>query len=149
MAWLIVLCAACVFCRMRYDDSLASLIWHVPSRNDPSEWIPNPSLVGLALGTAVVDLLGGVQQHHRLEHVGQLLYQGLKPKKNEKQLLLTSGSQRNVAYLGWPIAGGGGGGGLLSQWVQLYTWSPNKIWRSNSIFNLCYWLIPGLKNNPT
>ncbi len=30
------------------------------------------------------------------------------------------------------------GGGLqgLSQWVQLCTWSPNKLWRSNSIFNL-------------
>ncbi len=27
----------------------------------------------------------------------------------------------------------------LSQWgtVQLCTWSPNKLWRSNSIFNLC------------
>ncbi len=24
----------------------------------------------------------------------------------------------------------------LSQWVQLCTWSPNKLWRSNSIFNL-------------
>ncbi len=32
----------------------------------------------------------------------------------------------------------GGGEGLwgLSQWVQLYTWSPNKLWRSNSILNL-------------
>jgi hypothetical protein len=26
----------------------------------------------------------------------------------------------------------------LSQWVQLCTWSPNKLWRSNSIFNLCW-----------
>ncbi len=32
----------------------------------------------------------------------------------------------------------GEGGGLrgLSQWVQLCTWSPNKLWRSNSIYNL-------------
>ncbi len=36
------------------------------------------------------------------------------------------------------------GGGLrdLSQWVQLFTWSPNKLWRSNSIFNLCVVWIP-------
>ncbi len=49
-----------------------------------------------------------------------------------------------VVYLGWPIAplymspNAGGGGKLrgLTQWVQLYKWSPNKLWRSNSIFNL-------------
>ncbi len=55
-------------------------------------------------------------------------------------------SQRDVVYLGWPIApsymspnAGGGGGELrgLSQWVQPGTWSPNKLWRSNSIFDLC------------
>ncbi len=39
---------------------------------------------------------------------------------------------------------GGKGGGLrgLSQWVQLCTihctWSPNKLWRYNSIFNIWY-----------
>ncbi len=58
------------------------------------------------------------------------------------------GSQRDVVYLGWPIApsymspNAGGGWELrgLSQWVQLFTWSPNKLWRStsNSIFSL--WL---------
>jgi len=26
----------------------------------------------------------------------------------------------------------------LSQWVQLYPWSPNKLWRSNSMVNLCH-----------
>ncbi len=33
----------------------------------------------------------------------------------------------------------GKGGRLrgLSQWVQLCTWRPNNLWRSNSIFNLC------------
>ncbi len=57
--------------------------------------------------------------------------------------------QRDVVYLGWPIAPSnmninGGEGGLrgLSQWVHLYTRSPNKLWRSNSIlFNLCFSLI--------
>ncbi len=52
--------------------------------------------------------------------------------------------QRDVVYLGWPIvpsymspsAGLRGSCGGLSQWVQLCTWSPNKLWRSNSIFNL-------------
>jgi hypothetical protein len=67
--------------------------------------------------------------------------------------LLSMGSQRDVVYLGWPRApsymspnagrpGGGGGGGLrsLGQWVQLCTWSPNKLWlRSNSIFDLCFY----------
>ncbi len=40
----------------------------------------------------------------------------------------------------WPIVSKCGGRGELwglSQWVQLCTWSPNKLWRSNSIFNLC------------
>jgi hypothetical protein len=40
-----------------------------------------------------------------------------------------------------PNAGGGGeGGGVegLSQGVQLCTWSPNKLWRSNSILNPWY-----------
>ncbi len=55
------------------------------------------------------------------------------------------GSHRDVVYLGWPIAHSfmspkAGGGGLrgLSQRVWLGTWSPNKLWRSNSIFNLWY-----------
>ncbi len=57
-------------------------------------------------------------------------------------------SQRDVVCLGWLIAPSyisskcGGGGELrdLSQWVQLYLGgrSPNKLWRSNSIFSL--WL---------
>jgi hypothetical protein len=45
------------------------------------------------------------------------------------------GSQKDVVYLGWPIASSykspnaGGGRGLqgLSQWVQLCTWIPNKL----------------------
>ncbi len=65
---------------VEYGNSLGNfdLIRSVPKRSVRMN--PNPSLVGLALGAAVVDLLGGVQQHHRLEHVGQLLNQGLKPK---------------------------------------------------------------------
>ncbi len=54
------------------------------------------------------------------------------------------GLRRDVLYLGWPIAPfyvspNAGGGELrdLSQWVQLYTRSPNKLWRSISIFDLC------------
>ncbi len=43
----------------------------------------------------------------------------------------------------WPIAPSfmspmrGGGLQGLSQWLQLRTWSPNKLWRFNAIFNLC------------
>jgi hypothetical protein len=36
-----------------------------------------------------------------------------------------------------PNAGGGRGLRGLSQWGQLYTWSPNKRGRYNSTFNLC------------
>ncbi len=55
-----------------------------------------------------------------------------------------SESQRDVVYLGWPVTNSAprtriwaqrlGEGGMrgFSQWVQLYTWSPNKLWRSNS-----------------
>jgi hypothetical protein len=50
-------------------------------------------------------------------------------------------SQRDVVYLGWPIApsymspnAGGGGVAGLGQWVMC-KWSPKKLWRSNSIFN--------------
>jgi hypothetical protein len=35
--------------------------------------------------------------------------------------------------------GGGGGLRVLSQWVQLCTWSPNKLWISNSIFSLWFY----------
>ncbi len=52
----------------------------------------------------------------------------------------------NRALVYEPKAGGGGGGLRgLSQWVQLCTWSPNKLWRSNSIFNL--WLQMTSKRN--
>jgi hypothetical protein len=54
----------------------------VPKRSVRMNSNPSP----LALGTAVVHLLGGVQEHHRLEHVGQLLNQGLKPKKKRKPI---------------------------------------------------------------
>ncbi len=60
-------------------------------------------------------------------------------------LIVPGGSLRHVVYLGWPIdpsyvspnAGDRGMRGL-SQWVRLWKWSPNKLWRStcNSIFNL-------------
>ncbi len=40
----------------------------------------------------------------------------------------------------------GGGCGGLSQWVQLCTWSPNKLWRSNSILNLIIPTIPIYNN---
>ncbi len=35
-----------------------------------------------------------------------------------------------------PKSGGVGGLQGLCQWVQLCTWSPNKLWRCNFIFNL-------------
>jgi hypothetical protein len=38
----------------------------------------------------------------------------------------------------WAQMQGGGGLRGLSQWVQLCTWSPNKLWSSNSILNLWF-----------
>ncbi len=62
------------------------------------------------------------------------------------------GSQRDVVYLGWPIApsylspnAGVAGSQTLSQWVQLCIWSPNKLWRSISMKVYC--TIDGNKNN--
>ncbi len=46
----------------------------------------------------------------------------------------------NSALVYDPKCGGGRELWGLSQWVQLCTWSPNKLWRSNSIFNLCLWV---------
>ena len=60
-----------------------------------------------------------------------------------------SGSQRkcrlswltnSASYEMSPNAGGGVLRGL-SQWVQLCTWSPNELWRSNSIFNNLWWFL--------
>ncbi len=55
-----------------------------------------------------------------------------------ESIMPSRGSQRDVVYLGWPIAPSYnvpkcGGGGGLSHWVQLCTWSPNKLWGSYSI----------------
>ncbi len=58
------------------------------------------------------------------------------------------GLQRDVVYLGWPIApsyrspnaGGGGGGELLSLSKAVHR-SPNNFWKSNSIFNPWVWHI--------
>jgi hypothetical protein len=61
------------------------------------------------------------------------------------------GGYKNVVYLGWPTAllvfeskfgvmGGGGGCGVSANeysCAHQVTWSPNKLWRSISIFNLC------------
>jgi hypothetical protein len=46
----------------------------------------------------------------------------------------------NSAIVYEPKWGRWGGGRGLSKWVQLWTWSPNKLWRSISIFNLCLYL---------
>ncbi len=59
--------------------------------------------------------------------------------------LYIRGSQRDVVYPGWPIASSymspnAGGGVAESQQMSTAvhcTWSPNKLWRSNSVFNLC------------
>jgi hypothetical protein len=81
----------------------------------------------------------------------------------EGVLGVTRLSQRDVIYLGWPIAssyinspkyGGrvGGGRGCRCRGSQprgqLSIWSPNKLWRSNSIFNQwvsqrIFWYVTG------
>jgi hypothetical protein len=57
----------------------------------------------------------------------------------------TRGSQRGVVYLGWPISPsymspnvGGWFAGCQPMSTAVHaTWSPNKLGKSNSIFNLC------------
>jgi hypothetical protein len=59
-------------------------------------------------------------------------------------LLGTRGFQRDVVYVGWPIAssymspnaGGGSCGVSANEYNSTVHRSPNKLWRSNSIFNL-------------
>jgi hypothetical protein len=72
----------------------------------------------------------------------------MRTEGHRKWQMLGSGKglQRDVIYLGWPIAPsymspmrGEGGMMGLSQWVQLHKWSPKKLWRSNSIFNI--WVV--------
>ncbi len=46
----------------------------------------------------------------------------------------TKESQRDVVYLGWPVAHFAGSQPMST--VQLCTWSLNIFWRFNSIFNL-------------
>ncbi len=82
-------------------------------------------------------------------HLGKTASQLLAAfQHNHLSLLTESFSQRDVAYLGWPIApsymspNAGGDGTGLSRWLQLCTRSPNKLCRSNSIFNLWDYLIP-------
>ncbi len=71
------------------------------------------------------------------EGLKQLLWLEERGPNNLDQLKVL---QRDVVYLGWPIApsymspNAGRGGELRGS--QLCTWSPNKFWRSNSIFNL-------------
>jgi hypothetical protein len=63
--------------------------------------------------------------------------------KSELPWITRRGLQRDVVYLGWPIAplymspnkGGGGSCGVSANETAVHR-SPNKLWRSNSIFNL-------------
>jgi hypothetical protein len=89
------------------------------------------------------------------QNLWTLLSRVVKIQTSHNLFNVARGSQRDVVHLGWPIArsfmspNAGGWGGLrgLSQWVQLYTWSPNKLCRSNSIFNL--WMLVSRRNHST
>ncbi len=90
---------------------------------EPTGHVPPPSPPSLACKTTDRALTFAIRSAGHMEGPGR-------------------GLQRDVVYLGWPIASsymspnwGEGGGRVqgLSQWVPL---SPNKLWRSNSIFNL-------------
>ncbi len=82
---------------------------------------------------------------------GQIMHLSAPPTP-QPHTRYTWGSQRDVVYLGWPIAPSyrspkarwWAGLRALSQWVQLCTWSPNKLRRSNLIFNL--WWKPKKSN---
>ncbi len=64
--------------------------------------------------------------------------------KSHKPFSWVKGSERDVVYLSWPIApsymspNAGGGEDPANEYsCVVCTWSPKKLWRSNSIFNLC------------
>jgi hypothetical protein len=46
-------------------------------------------------------------------------------------------TKKDVVYLGWPLALGCGISANEYSCAQHCTYSPNKLWRSDSIFNLC------------
>ncbi len=70
---------------------------------------------------------------------------------SQSPLCVSRGLQRDVVNLSWPIAPsymspnavGGGSCGVSANeysYVHHVTWRQNKLWRSNSIFNLCVYL---------
>ncbi len=48
-------------------------------------------------------------------------------------------SQKDVVYLGWPIAPSYMGQNATNEYSCMCTWSPNKLWRSNSISDVMIW----------
>ena len=86
-------------------------------------------------------------QPHGLEHCGEHRHKDDIHASHQGQvwhLLIQRVTKRDVVYLIWPIApsymspNAGREGRGLSQWVQLCTRSPNKLWRCYSTFSLWF-----------
>jgi hypothetical protein len=79
---------------------------------------------------------GGLTQFERLER---------EPRSKYTEILSDGQGVTKRCRLSWltnnALVYGGEGGEVrvLSQWVQLSIWSPKKLWRSNSMFNLWWW----------
>ncbi len=78
-----------------------------------------------------------------LNIAGSHLQKSMKTRKQEVTAKRRCLSWLTNSALVYEPKCGGRCGGRLSQWVQLYTWSPNKLWRSNCILTYarkdCLW----------
>ncbi len=92
-----------------------------------------PNTIGTSLYAPSMTIGQAPIQIHKVPFPGQKSVDSWWVTKRRRLSWLTMS-----ALIYEPKCGGWGVRGL-SQWVQLYTWSQNKLMRSNSIFNLCRW----------
>ncbi len=108
---------------------------HAPHRRPPGAGdtppLSQPLLLSQSSGSSQVPSL--------TVHIFIFIHGGQEVKKRCRQSWLTNS-------LVYELKCGGRGGVAGSQpMIQLYTRSPNKLWRSNSIFNLWRWGWAGLR----
>jgi hypothetical protein len=109
-------------CRFMYDERTH---FQVP--------VPQvPPMRRIRQSARAMGLLGPSLLHHVGSHLSNQQSGGYITKRCRLSLLT------NSTLVGVPMRGDGGGGGCgVSANAHHVTWSPNKLWRSTSIVNLC------------